>query len=745
MAEFNNSLGNIGSGGSIDQDNIFKSVFLSFTTVDGTPVIAQVANAINTLLPLTIVTEKQLLIFELNTVALNGNLTTYRYTPKNRGKGSYGIGGTPITKSNLQFLSVSETIVDDIENNPDSIIYTLGDISSTNISDYINSYTPSLPFQSVSDGGTLIKVVNNGNNEAYLFLSTSGLYGLNDLQTTPENFQLIPEDNTINLQGLQSVTTVGNSTTNRINVIDPGLYVSRIDSSSISVGDIVEASTIALSPTSLQYSNGVNENVVTLKSDQNTNIGNINFQFPIKVAGDYELSTTEDLNNYIPLTGTVTGNPVVGDIYLDDAVSIKAVDTGGGYYLGDVENAAINIPKGGVLSTGITITGHSSTRGLLGIEEFNYDGDRKAYVQKGYVDDAITTGGGAYIPLTQKGAVNGVVPLNSTSKIDALYLPSYVDDVLEFATLAAFPVTGETGKIYVALNTNKTYRWSGSAYIEISPSDVNSVAGLTGVITSAGLRTALSINNLDNTSDLNKPISTLTQTALNTKLSQGGNSFGTTLQVGSSDAQNVSIMRNNIPYLQLMSGDIIQTRDDMTFYGIAGPTFSSLKMGNASGTNSISIRRNRPDGVTTFAVDNQNASSTGNIMDFLSNSISVANFNKTGQLTIPNATADTHSVALGQLSTNSLSALTTLSLATTSRVMYYTYTGATTSIWTLPTIGTSVKVRYVLINTGSATVTINSNAGGNDIWDSGTLSNTTVLTPGSSMELFNNGNSFIIL
>lgn len=47
-------------------------------------------------------------------------------------------------------------------------------------------------------------------------------------------------------------------------------------------------------------------------------------------------------------------------------------------------------------------------------------------------------------------------------------VPGYVDDVLEYANLAAFPATGETGKVYVALDTNKVYRWSGSAYIELS-------------------------------------------------------------------------------------------------------------------------------------------------------------------------------------------------------------------------------------------------------------------------------------
>lgn len=55
-------------------------------------------------------------------------------------------------------------------------------------------------------------------------------------------------------------------------------------------------------------------------------------------------------------------------------------------------------------------------------------------------------------------------------KIPTSQLPSYVDDVLEYTNLAAFPSTGETGKIYVALDTNLTYRWSGTAYIEISKS-----------------------------------------------------------------------------------------------------------------------------------------------------------------------------------------------------------------------------------------------------------------------------------
>lgn len=74
------------------------------------------------------------------------------------------------------------------------------------------------------------------------------------------------------------------------------------------------------------------------------------------------------------------------------------------------------------------------------------------------------------IDVSMKGAVNGVAELDANGKVPTQQLPSYVDDVMEYDSSSLFPLTGETGKIYVAKDTNKTYRWSGSAYIEISPS-----------------------------------------------------------------------------------------------------------------------------------------------------------------------------------------------------------------------------------------------------------------------------------
>ena len=69
-----------------------------------------------------------------------------------------------------------------------------------------------------------------------------------------------------------------------------------------------------------------------------------------------------------------------------------------------------------------------------------------------------------------KGAANGVAELDANGLVPSSQLPSYVDDVLEYSAKASFPATGETGKIYVDTATNKTYRWSGSAYAEISAS-----------------------------------------------------------------------------------------------------------------------------------------------------------------------------------------------------------------------------------------------------------------------------------
>lgn len=75
-----------------------------------------------------------------------------------------------------------------------------------------------------------------------------------------------------------------------------------------------------------------------------------------------------------------------------------------------------------------------------------------------------------FIPNNKIGVANGVASLDSSGLVPSSQLPSFVDDVLEYDSFSDFPPTGESGKIYVAKDTNKTYRWGGTQYVEISAS-----------------------------------------------------------------------------------------------------------------------------------------------------------------------------------------------------------------------------------------------------------------------------------
>lgn len=138
------------------------------------------------------------------------------------------------------------------------------------------------------------------------------------------------------------------------------------------------------------------------------------------------------------------------------------------------------------------------------------------------------------IPLSQKGVAGGVATLDDGGKVPAAQLPSYVDDILEFDTLSEFPESGESGKMYTALDTNKTYRWSGTTYTEISKSLALGETSSTAYRGDRGkaaydhisnksnphgvTKSQVGLGNVDNTSDANKPVSTAQQAELDKKV-----------------------------------------------------------------------------------------------------------------------------------------------------------------------------------------------------------------------------------
>ncbi len=145
---------------------------------------------------------------------------------------------------------------------------------------------------------------------------------------------------------------------------------------------------------------------------------------------------------------------------------ISASITGGGG--GDVVGPASAVANEAALFDGITgklLKGG----GLLGTAAAADTGD--------FATAAEGALAAAAIPSSEKGAANGVATLDAGGLVPSAQLPSYVDDVLEYADLASLPGTGETGKIYVTLDSSRQYRWSGSAYVELvaSPGTTDNV------------------------------------------------------------------------------------------------------------------------------------------------------------------------------------------------------------------------------------------------------------------------------
>lgn len=113
------------------------------------------------------------------------------------------------------------------------------------------------------------------------------------------------------------------------------------------------------------------------------------------------------------------------------------------------------------------------------------------------------------------GVANGVATLGADGKVPSTQLPSYVDDVIEAANKSALPAAGEAGKIYVTLDDNKTYRWGGSTYVEISASLAIGTTTGTAYDGALGAALATTVNNHVGNNDIH--VTTSDKTAWNAK------------------------------------------------------------------------------------------------------------------------------------------------------------------------------------------------------------------------------------
>ncbi|MFD4294124.1 hypothetical protein ACFWQG_12980 [Rhodococcus sp. NPDC058532] len=133
--------------------------------------------------------------------------------------------------------------------------------------------------------------------------------------------------------------------------------------------------------------------------------------------------------------------------------------------------AGTGLAGGGALGSDVTLTLSAGTQASLTLAgSASQPGHTHVMADITDLSDSLIAAFDGKVDKTSIGQPDGVAPLDSSAKIPAVHLPSYVDDVLEFATVTALPATGEAGKIYTTLDTNRIYRWSGSAYVEIAAS-----------------------------------------------------------------------------------------------------------------------------------------------------------------------------------------------------------------------------------------------------------------------------------
>lgn len=147
------------------------------------------------------------------------------------------------------------------------------------------------------------------------------------------------------------------------------------------------------------------------------------------------------------------------------------------------------------------------------------------------------------VPRTDVGAPGGIVPLNDYLQIDPSYLPSYVDDVIEFFSIVLFPPEGEYSKIYVETSTNKTYRWSGSTYIEISSGAVDSVNGKTGIVIIS--KSDVGLSSVENTLDADKNVFSATRLTTSRNISISGDATWSVEFDGSANVTSALTLGNS--------------------------------------------------------------------------------------------------------------------------------------------------------------------------------------------------------
>jgi len=403
---------------------------------------------------------------------------------------------------------------------------------------------------------TSTKFVEIGNATSDISTLQTALSGKQATLVSATNIKTI---NGVSILGSGDMVITGGNVSGIAGFTDGGGFTGTVTNNSLSLA--------------MQYANATQDGQLTAdkfnefsaKGTSNLTIGSTNIT---AFAGDLG---ADAVSNISVIQGNVTGLQNLTTILSSDANTTNGILSGATSNITTLQGNVTNLTSGLASKGTSNLTAGNTTGtafdGALGIAAYNHTSltnnpHNVTKTQIGLpnvtdvtplelpVSNATQSALDLKLDASQKGASNGVAELVGGA-VPASQLPSYVDDVVEVANFAALPVTGEVSKIYVTLDTELLYRWTGSTYGQLNGSLVLGETSATAYRGDRGLiaynhsqvthdKSFVGLGNVSDVTSLELPISNLTAAALTAKADKSTTINGVNL------SSNITLTTANI-------------------------------------------------------------------------------------------------------------------------------------------------------------------------------------------------------